>query len=192
MSKETLRKSMLLSLDKIGRFERDRIEQTMHAALFDSLLWQESECIGLTVSGGNEWDTRPIIEKAWSDGKRVCVPKSIHEERALHFYELTSFDQLEQGYFGIEEPLPEKTVRCRKEAIDLLIVPGLVFMPSGYRIGFGGGFFDRFLKDFSKPTLSMLHSNQLVESFPVEPHDVPVQFLLTEEGIQKARLDKEM
>lgn len=192
MSKETMRKSMLLSLAKIERFERARIEQKMHAALFDSLLWQESECIALTVSGGDEWDTRPIIERAWRDGKRICVPKSIHKERVMDFYELTSFDQLEKGYFGIEEPLPEKTVRCRKEAIDLLIVPGLVFMPSGYRIGFGGGFFDRFLEDFSKPTLSMLHSNQLVDSFPIETHDVPVQFLLTEEGIQRARLGKEM
>ncbi|MCC5889500.1 MAG: 5-formyltetrahydrofolate cyclo-ligase [Alkalibacterium sp.] len=191
MSKDTMRKSMLLSLDKIGRFERQRVEKDMHATLFDSILWQEAECIGLTVSGEGEWDTRAIMEKAWSEGKRVCVPKSIHNERALHFYELTSFDQLEKGYFGIEEPQTDKTVRCEKEAIDLLIVPGLVFLASGYRIGYGGGFFDRFLKDFTKPTVSLLHSNQIVESFPIETHDVPVDFLLTEEGIQKAGLDKE-
>lgn len=192
MSKETIRKSMMLSLDKIGRFERSRVEKTMHDHLYDSLLWQEAQCIALTVSGEDEWDTRPVIEKAWSEGKSVCVPKSIHSERALHFYKLTSFDQLERGYFGIEEPQTDKTERCEKEAIDLLIVPGLVFTAAGYRIGFGGGFFDRFLKGFNKPTVSLLHSNQIVESFPIEPHDVPVNFLVTEEGMQKAELNKEI
>ncbi|GAB2489528.1 5-formyltetrahydrofolate cyclo-ligase [Alkalibacterium psychrotolerans] len=192
MSKETMRKSMMLSLDKIGRLERSRVEKKMHNHLFNSLLWQEAQCIALTVSGEGEWDTRPVIKKAWSEGKRVCVPKSIHSDRVLHFYDLTSFDQLEKGYFGIEEPRTDKTVRCETETIELLIVPGLVFTAAGYRIGFGGGFFDRFLKDFNKPTVSLLHSNQIVESFPIEPHDVPVDFLITEEGMQKAELNKEI
>lgn len=190
MNKETMRKSMLVSLEKIGRFERSRAEKNMHEVLFNSLLWQNAQCIGLTVSGDEEWDTHAIIEKAWKDNKRVCVPKSIHSERALYFYELTSFNELEKGYFGIEEPQPDKTSRCQKECIDLLIVPGLVFTASGYRIGFGGGFFDRFLKAFNQPTVSLLHSNQLVESFPIESHDVPVDFLITEEGMQKADLSK--
>lgn len=190
MNKETMRKSMLVSLEKIGRFERSRAEKNMHEVLFNSLLWQNAQCIGLTVSSDEEWDTHAIIEKAWKDNKRVCVPKSIHSERALYFYELTSFNELEKGYFGIEEPQPAKTSRCQKECIDLLIVPGLVFTASGYRIGFGGGFFDRFLKAFNQPTVSLLHSNQLVESFPIESHDVPVDFLITEEGMQKADLSK--
>lgn len=189
MGKEELRKGMLLSLEKVGWIKRNQTENDLHDQLFDSFLWNEAACVGVTVSSEREWDTRTIIEKAWEDGKRVYVPKSVHDTKALHFYELTSFNQLEKGYFGIEEPLPEKTERCEADDMDLLIVPGLIFTPSGYRIGYGGGYFDRFLSDFRQPTVSLLHSNQLVDSFPIEPHDVPVKFLITEEGLQKATLD---
>ncbi len=188
MGKEELRKGMLLSLEEIGWIKRNRTENDLQDHLFDSLLWNEADCIGVTVSSEREWDTRTIIEKAWEEGKRVCVPKSDHQTKGLDFYELTSFNQLEKGYFGIEEPLPEKTKRLNPEEIKLLIVPGLIFTPAGYRIGYGGGYFDRFLSDFKGPTVSLLHSNQLVDSFPIEPHDVPVDFLITEEGIQKATL----
>lgn len=183
MSKETLRKSMLLSLEEISWFNRNRIENDLLDHLFESSLWEEASSIGVTVSSRREWDTRSIIEKAWEEDKRVCVPKSIHDTKVLHFYEITSFRQLEKGYFGLEEPLPDKTVRCHGEDMDLLIVPGLVFNRQGYRIGYGGGYFDRFLAGFSGRTVSLLHSCQLVGSFEVEAHDLPVDFLITEDGL---------
>ncbi|EXJ24017.1 5-formyltetrahydrofolate cyclo-ligase [Alkalibacterium sp. AK22] len=183
MSKETLRKSMLLSLEEISWFNRNRIENDLLDHLFESSLWEQAVSIGVTVSSPREWDTRTIIEKAWEEDKYVCVPKSIHDSKALHFYKLTSFKQLEKGYFGLEEPVPDKTVRCQKADMDLLIVPGLIFNRQGFRIGYGGGYFDRFLKDFHGRTVSLLHSSQLVNTFEAEEHDVPVDYLITEEGL---------
>jgi len=190
MGKEDLRKGMLLSLEKIGWLERNRTGNDLHDHLFESDLWKNADSIGVTVSSGREWDTRTIIERAWDEGKTVCVPKSIHETKDLHFYEISSFRQLEKGYFGLEEPLPEKTTRREPEDLDLMIVPGLIFTPAGYRIGYGGGYFDRLLAGFNKPTVSLLHSNQIVESFPIEAHDVPVDFLITEQGLKKTGLDQ--
>lgn len=190
MGKEDLRKGMLLSLEKIGWLERNRTENDLHDHLFESDLWKNADSIGVTVSSDREWDTRTIIERAWDERKTVCVPKSIHETKVLHFYEISSFRQLEKGYFGLEEPLPEKTTRREPEDLDLMIVPGLIFTPAGYRIGYGGGYFDRLLAGFTKPTVSLLHSNQIVESFPIEAHDVPVDFLITEQGLKKTGLDQ--
>lgn len=186
MGKNELRKGMIIALEQIGLIERKKAEKAMHTHLFESALWKQADSIGVTLSTTKEWDTKAIVEQAWLDGKKVCVPKSIHHTRELHFYEITSFRQVETGYYDLIEPIVSETERVDDAAIDLMIVPGLIFTREGYRIGFGGGYYDRFLKDFKNSTVSLLHSNQLVDSFPVESFDIPVQYLITEEGLMRA------
>lgn len=97
---------------------------------------------------------------------------------------MTDWSQINKdGYFGLDEPDVKKTTPVKKDAIDLLIVPGLVFTKKGYRVGFGGGYYDRYLTDFTQPTVSLVHTKQFVEDFPIEPFDIPVQYLVTEKGI---------
>lgn len=183
MSKDTIRKGMLTALFELGPVKRKKAELQLHKQLYHSTFWEKASVIGMTLSQDLEWDTRAIARRAWRDGKRVCVPKSIHQTRQLDFYEITHFDQVEVGYYDIEEPIPEKTQRINPLGIDLLIVPGVVFTREGYRIGFGGGYYDRFLKDFPNTTLSLVHSNQLMDHFPIEEHDLPVQYLVTEQEV---------
>ncbi|MFO8068488.1 MAG: 5-formyltetrahydrofolate cyclo-ligase [Alkalibacterium sp.] len=183
MGKDELRKGMFISLGQIGLIERKKAEKAIHEHLFESSLWKQAHSIGITLSTKKEWDTKTIIERAWIEGKKVCIPKAIHQTRALHFYEITSFLQVERGYFDLLEPVVSETERIDKALIDLMIVPGLIFTRSGYRIGFGGGFYDRFLEDYENTTVSLLHTNQLVDSFPIESHDIPVQYLVTEKGL---------
>lgn len=186
MGKDELRKGMIISLEKIGLIERKKAEKAMHKHLFASSLWKEADRIGVTLSTTKEWDTKAIVEQAWLEEKKVCVPKSIHNTRELHFYEITSFRQVEKGYFNLIEPIVSESERVADASIDLMIVPGLIFTRKGYRIGFGGGYYDRFLKDFENTTVSLLHTNQLVDAFPVESFDIPVQYLITEEGLMRA------
>ncbi|WP_208559591.1 5-formyltetrahydrofolate cyclo-ligase [Marinilactibacillus kalidii] len=178
MEKETIRAQVMNTLKSLSSTEKQLIEQAFYKTLFDSEHWKEATSIGVTLSGGLEWDTEPIIKQAWYEGKKVAVPKSIHATRALHFYEIDQFAQVKAGYFGIREPLVQETTRCAVETIDLMIVPGVVFTREGYRIGFGGGYYDRLLADFPNTTLSLVCSSQLVEEMPVEPHDIPVQYLI--------------
>lgn len=187
MGKDELRKGMLISLEQIGLIDRKKAEKAMHIHLFESTLWKQAKSVGVTLSTNKEWDTNKIIEQAWLEGKKVCVPKAIHQTRALHFHEITSFRQVEKGYFDLIEPIVSETERVDDASIELMIVPGLVFTRSGYRIGFGGGYYDRFLSHFSNITVSLLHSNQLVDSFPVESHDMAVQYLITEEGLMQTK-----
>lgn len=180
MTKETLRKGMIAALTDMAVLERKKVERTLHKRLFSSEFWEKAKVIGLTLSQDLEWDTRAIVKQAWAEGKQVAVPKSIHSTRELHFYEIDDFSQVEVGYYGIEEPIVEKTTKIEKEGIDSLLVPGVLFNREGYRIGFGGGYYDRFLKDYTGRTLSLIHSNQLIEELPVEEHDIPVQYICTE------------
>ena len=171
--------AILLSFDSS---KKEEIEHSFLKTLFSSSLWKESQCIGVTLSNSLEWQTRGIIQKAWQEKKQVCVPKTIPSLKQMAFYELTGYAQIEPGHFGMDEPVPSKTQKITKEEIDLLFVPGLMYNQKGYRVGFGGGYYDRFLMDFPGETIAMLHTKQLDASLPVENHDIPVSYLLTEKG----------
>lgn len=135
------------------------------------------------VSIDDEVNTRDIIQIAFNYGKKVTVPKTHPSERVMQFYEITSLDDLKQGQHGLLEPddVPEKRVTDMTEAVCL--VPGLCFDGYGNRLGYGGGYYDRFLKDFSGVTVGLCRSVQLFEGkLPCEANDVPVMIIVTEYG----------
>ncbi len=174
---------MLLSLSKLDKTERAEISDQIQNHLFETDFWKNAQLVGVTLSVGDEWDTRAIVARAFAEGKGVAIPKTFPETKELGFYQITDMDQTVKGPFNLEEPDIEKTKLVDKKQMDLMIVPGLVFTKSGYRIGFGGGYYDRFLKNYIHPTVSLLHTNQIVDTFPIEPFDIPVNYLVTEEGL---------
>ncbi|HLR01322.1 MAG TPA: 5-formyltetrahydrofolate cyclo-ligase [Virgibacillus sp.] len=180
MDKENLRLEAIKTLKEISTNEKASIEKNIMKQLINSTYWKEAKSIGITISQGFEWDTRPIIELAWKEGKRVSAPKCLPKARKLNFYEFTSFNQLEVVYYNLLEPNEHETTYTDKENIDLIIVPGILFDHSGYRIGFGGGYYDRFLQDYKQHTLSLVSEKQLVEELPAESFDIPVQQIVTE------------
>src|SRR5699024_4104882 len=103
----------------------------------------------------------------------------------LVFYKIDSFEQVEKQLHGLQEPISEETIAMEKSQIDLLVVPGLVFDKAGFRIGFGGGYYDRFLVDYPNETVSLLSQSQLVNEIPVEEFDKPVEYLIVENQIMK-------
>ncbi len=182
MDKTELRKTTMLTLKNMPASKKKTAEQILTKRLLESALWENAETIGITMAQGFEWDTKPIIEAAWDQKKNVAVPKCIPEQRKLVFYKLTDFSQLEVVYYQLLEPNPEETMKIDKQKIDLLIVPGIAYDKKGYRIGFGGGYYDRFLADFSGETVSLVHTMQLTDYLPSEAFDIPVRNLMTEHG----------
>lgn len=180
--KKQLREQMIATLKDLSVEEKQRIEKRLQQHLYQTDLWKNAQSIGITISRGIEWDTRAIIKQAWVEGKSVYVPKCHPKEYKLVFYQITSFDQLETVYYGLLEPKPEETKQGEPDEIDLLIVPGVVFNREGYRIGFGGGYYDRFLVHFPNQTVALISEKQLVDSLPIEQHDIAVQHLITEKG----------
>jgi len=164
--------------------ERESKVTNIHKALFNTSSYQNAKVIGCTISQEHEIDTKPIIEKAWKDGKTIAVPKCNAKQKELTFRKLTSFDELETVYFGLKEPKEEKTEVVTKERIDLMLVPGLIFDYRGYRIGYGGGFYDRYLEQFNQTTIALATEEQLIHQVPNDSFDIPVQHLITELGLR--------
>jgi len=182
LNKDELRKETIKKLKNIRSDRKTTIEKQLHLILFSSPAWVNSQTIGITISKEFEWNTRPIIEQAWELGKTVCVPKSYPKEKELVFYKLDSYEQLEPSYYQLLEPKITETEQINKKQMDLLIVPGILFDKDGYRIGFGGGYYDRYLADYPNETVSLLARAQLIEDLPVHSFDINVNQMITEEG----------
>ncbi len=186
-SKHEWRTNMKARLNEITPNEKEKLDNEIKEQLFTYKHYLRSETIGLTIAMKNEVNTKSIIEAAWSEGKKVAVPKCDPKSKQMTFYYLTEWNQLETVYFGLKEPKPEETIICHTHEIDLLVVPGLIFDQKGYRIGFGGGFYDRFLQNYPNATVSLAYEFQLVDSVPVESFDIPVQAIITNEQLLSVR-----
>ena len=119
--------------------------------------------------------TVPMLEQALKDGKRVAVPKVYGDE--MKFLYLDDLSQVEKGYAGIPEPIADEPVADDDTA--LVLMPGLAFDPSGHRIGYGGGFYDKFLAaEPNHPTLALCYEFQMLPELHTEEHDIPVDTVL--------------
>ncbi|MGE7841023.1 5-formyltetrahydrofolate cyclo-ligase [Lysinibacillus sp. NPDC093712] len=140
----------------------------------------EANTIGITISNMPEVDTIHLIEALWQLGKKVAVPKCNAKTREMSFYAIESFAQLETVYMHLREPIPAVCELVDANEMDIILVPGVVFDTNGYRIGYGGGYYDRYVLHYKKGKLmSLLFDEQLYEQVPIETHDCPVDLIIT-------------
>ena len=119
--------------------------------------------------------TVPMLEQAIRDGKRVAVPKCYGDE--MRFIWMDDLSKVEKGYAGIPEPVADGPVADDPQA--LVLMPGLAFDPEGRRIGYGGGFYDRFLANEPEhPTLALCYAFQMMPKLETEEFDIPVDCVL--------------
>ncbi len=119
--------------------------------------------------------TVPMLEQALADGKKVAVPKCYGEE--MRFIYLEDLSQVAPGYAGIPEPIADGPVAEDETA--LVLMPGLAFDPQGHRIGYGGGFYDRFLaEEPNHPKVALCYDFQMLEHLDTEEFDIPVDLVL--------------
>lgn len=186
LTKKELRTEVLHNLQEMEKELFHEKCVRIRDRLFSCDLWRQARTVAVTLSVGREIETTAIIMKAWAERKQVAAPKCEPVDRRLTFHKLESFDQLEIGFCGLMEPDPSKAEKMGKDNLDLLIVPGVVFDQRGYRIGYGGGYYDRFLKNYYGRTVSLLFENQLIAHVPEESHDRRVDMLITEKECIRA------
>ena len=148
--------------------------------LFDPI---QENTVFTYVSGNIEVDTCRIIHYSLKVGKRVAVPRCINAVGEMDFYYITSMEQLEEGYFGVFEP----RVECCEKVMDfshgVCLVPGLSFDCKGFRLGYGKGYYDRFLSRFSGISIGLCYEDCLRQSLPVDFFDRNTNMLVTEKEI---------
>lgn len=180
MEKAVLRKSVIGQMSELTKSQHAQMSSAILEKLLEDPDFQKAETIGVTISRWPEVDTIPLIETCWRLGKRVAAPKCFAKDRTMDFRLFNRLDQLEVVYMDLQEPIEAQTEAIGPESLDLLIVPGVVFTQSGYRIGFGGGYYDRYLSGFNGNTRSLAFDFQLTGELPIESHDIPVDGIITE------------
>lgn len=138
--------------------------------------FRRAEKVLVYADYNHEVITRYLIEEAWKAGKEVAVPKVVGKD--MVFYKLTDFSQLEPGYYGIPEPSKGEIAEWPEA---LMIMPGVAFDKNNNRLGYGGGFYDRFLEKHPEiERVAVAFSFQIVPEVPVEPTDICPQIVVTE------------
>lgn len=180
MDKQSLRKKQLDILNKFAATnEKANEDEILLEKFINSKLVKDVQTIGITSSLIQEVDTSKIIAYLWDKGKDVFLAK-IEPKRTMHFVRYTYDSKIVKNKMGIEEVAEETKIN---DNVDLLVVPGLAFAAdSHHRLGFGGGFYDRFLADHPNiQTVSLVNSHMLYQNvvWPVEKTDIPVETLIT-------------
>lgn len=175
MDKNALRKQIR---DKKRAMTPEQIEgaSTRLAELFlNSDAYRNAKTIYGYLPYNQEVRTVPMLEQAISDGKQVAVPKVYGEE--MRFILMDDLSKVEAGYAGIPEPIADGPVA--QDPTALMLMPGLAFDPDGHRIGYGGGYYDKFLeKEPNHPTVALCYDFQMFAHLETDAHDIPVDLVL--------------
>ena len=176
--KSELRKQVLQEMKAIPQKQKNTMDRALTDRLLHHPFYQEAKVIATYLSFPHEFQTQGLIDQALRDGKKVLIPKTYPKGRM----EFVVYDpqQLVKTSFGLLEPQGNLEVVDTSQ-IDLIHVPGLAFTTEGYRIGSGGGYYDRYLENFAGHSLSTIYPCQ-VQEFNSEDHDIPVQEVLIYDG----------
>lgn len=186
MDKRELRQAYLsrrleMSLDAVKRSSLAICKDISSTAWF-----QRSKRLLMYMPIRREVDLRPLMDVAWRKGKTVYLPKADPVTHAMDAYAVHSLDELKAGAYGILEPPADATKEADLEKLDCVFIPGVVFDRHGYRIGYGGGYYDRFLPRLAPSTLlvGVAYAWQVVERIPRDAYDEPLHVLVTEKEVR--------
>nr|NNM89617.1 5-formyltetrahydrofolate cyclo-ligase [Bacilli bacterium] len=189
MDKATIRQSMRNRRKLLESKEKDTLDQCIAKHLFAAPWMNDCKTMMIYLSSAEEINTDPIIEHAWAKGIQVAVPKTFRDQQGNRFMEafrITRIDEVTNGAFGIREPKQcDAMHHIDPSVIDVIITPGLAFTRKGDRLGYGGGYYDRYLTQIGEKTvvIGVAYPFQVVEQLPTTAFDHPVDFLLTPEGL---------
>ncbi len=176
MDKRMLRREIGKKKRALTAREIEARSAALAEKLFATALYRQAGSLYAYLAFNQEVRTRPIIERAWADGKRVAVPKVIGDE--MVFIWIDGFDALApQGPFNIPEPVSDGPVADDRSA--LVLMPGLAFDAAGNRVGYGGGYYDRYLAAHpGHATVALCYDFQLYDRLDAEAHDIRADMVI--------------
>lgn len=183
MDKKSLRKQYLEKRSNLPMNIVEEKSDIITNRLLSLDIYKNSSFIMSYVSFRKEVRTKTLMISSLNKGKRIGVPITVPETKELIVSELKDFHrELSLGYYNILTPKSQYIRIVSPDIVNLVIVPGAVFDKDGYRVGYGGGYYDRFLKKLNKDSikLGLAYDLQLTDSVPKDDYDIPVDYILTE------------
>jgi len=181
LTKDEIRNNALRRRENIDKSTRLELEKLVNGHITGSSIFNAASTVALYAPIKGEVNVLSLLE---IDGKVFVFPRV--EGSSINFYPVSSLNDLKRGSFGIMEPINGNKVDPLK--IDLVLVPGVVFDISGFRLGYGKGYFDRLIKGYpSMTTMGVCFEDFLVDALPRDPWDTQVDYIVTENGLYITR-----
>ena len=182
MDKKELRKILREKRRNISKTQKAIYDKTISEKIINTDYFKKAEQVLIFASTDEEFDTRYIIERCRLEHKRVFYPRCLDKNGNMEFFKVDSVGDLEIGIMGLLEP--KKTCKPYKpKENDIAIVPALSADKKHYRIGYGGGYYDRFLKKFNGVSICPCYSELYSESLPADEYDIKVSIIATEKEV---------
>jgi len=180
VEKKELRKRMLKLRDEQRPADRALWDDIIFSKLTGSSDYREAKVVFIFVSFRSEVDTHRIIRKALEDGKVVGVPKVLSKAEGMKAFRIESMQDLAEGYFGVLEP-KKGSPEIPAADIDLIVIPGAAFDREGGRIGYGGGFYDKYISEAGRGIrkVALAYRMQILDKVPMEENDMRVDAIIT-------------
>lgn len=178
--KQRLRADCKEKRKALSEEEKARLDRKIANKFLNLFQYREAKVLFCYVSTEIEVDTFQILRRALEQGKTVAVPRCIDGTREMEFYVITDLTQLEPGAFGVLEPNPALCEKWTDLSDGLCVIPALSYDLSGYRLGYGKGYYDRFLSRFSGETVGLVYENCLFDVLPHGKFDRRAEKIVTE------------
>lgn len=185
MDKSPFRKEYRARRAALSKSERADVAKQIAMHLLQSTWYQNADAILCYAASGSEIPLAAIAKAAWQDGKTVCFPRCLDADGQMHFYRVDSFDQLQSGMYGILEPDASCPEWDGSSALTLCLMPGLSFDANGYRLGYGKGYYDRYLSDFPGLKIGICPDccYAAVQRWEYDRYDIAADVLITESSV---------
>lgn len=181
--KSVFRENVKKQRAQVTSDEAEEASNSLWLQLKEETFFKKAKRIAAFCSIGTEIDTMPLLAKILSSKKELYLPKTEQNQNLMDFHLVSDLKKLVPGPFNISEPPAGKIVSPKK--IDIILVPGLAFDNRGHRLGYGRGYYDRYMKLLKSGCvrLGVAYSFQIIDKTPNDNHDIPVNAVLTEKYI---------
>jgi len=179
--KNRIRKEIIEKRDSLDLMRKETFDQIIKEKLKRTPEYKSSTNIFIYIGFGSEINTAKYIKEFLKEGKKVFVPRTNMVIKTMEAVEITSLKELERNKFGILEPSKDMEV-IDKNKLQLIIMPGVAFDNKRGRIGYGGGYYDKYMEDIdvSIPKIALAYEIQIIDKVPREDHDISPDFIFTE------------
>ncbi|WP_244833857.1 5-formyltetrahydrofolate cyclo-ligase [Clostridium sp. BJN0001] len=179
--KHQIRHEILKIRNNLNSEQKERADEIIRKKFLSSDTYIKSSKIFIYISYGSEIDTKEIIKTALKDGKEIFIPRTDIKKKVMDAVRIKDFKNLTKDKYGILEPA-SNIKAADPDIFDLIVVPGVAFDNKGGRIGYGGGYYDKYLKCISKPVkkVSLSYKFQMLDKINIEKHDLLIDTLITD------------